>query len=84
MSGYGRVSFIQLFFRSNDELAYARSRHYIGRVSNKPKFEYHPQSLESLKTLLKAQSISLTTEKATDGQIDQTKNVDLNTSEKKP
>ncbi len=75
------VSLIQLFCRVNDELTCGRARHCGGRVNSKPKFEYHPQSLESLKTLLKTQSISLTTEKAIDGQIGQTKNVDLNTSE---
>jgi hypothetical protein len=38
---------------------------------------YHPQCIESLKTLLKTQSISLTTEKATDGQVGHTNNDDL-------
>jgi hypothetical protein len=38
-------------------------------VNSKPQFEYHLQSLESLKTLLKTQSISVTTEKAINGQL---------------
>jgi hypothetical protein len=62
---------IQLFFRSNGELAYGRARHYIGKNNGKPQFEYHPQSMESLKTLLKTQGISLTSEKAASGQIGQ-------------
>ena len=37
----------------------------------------HPQSMESLKTLLKTQGISLTTEKAISGQIGQADNDDL-------
>ena len=60
----GKVSLIQLSLRANCESqAYGGARHYIGKKEGKPQFEYHPQSIESLKTLLKAQSISLTTEK---------------------
>jgi hypothetical protein len=73
----GKVSMIQLFIRSNGELAYGRARHYTGQLNGKPQFEYHPQSLEYLKTLLKTQSISLTTEKAMDGQVGHIKNDDL-------
>ncbi len=70
----GKVSLIQLFIRSNGELSYGRARHYTGQLNGKPQFEYHPQSMESLKTLLKTQGISLTTEKATSGQIGQSQN----------
>jgi hypothetical protein len=73
----GKFSLIQLFFRSSEELSYARARHYTGKKNGKPQFEYHPQSIESLKTLLKTQSISVTTEKATDGQIGQSNDDDL-------
>ncbi len=72
----GKDSMIQLFFRSNGELAYGRARHYIGKKDGKPQFQYHPQSMESLKDLLKTQPISLTTEKAKDGQVGHKKNGD--------
>ena len=70
----GKVSLIQLFIRSNGQLAYGRARHYAGQLNGKPQFEYHPQSMESLKTLLKTQGISLTSEKATSGQLGQSQN----------
>ena len=58
-----------------------RTRHHIGKKNNKPHLEYHPQSLESLKTLLKTQPISVTTEKATEGQVGQANNDDLKNPE---
>ena len=70
----GKVSLIQLFIRSNGDLAYGRARHYTGQLNGKPQFEYHPQSLESLKTLLKTQGINLSIEKAESGQIGQSQN----------
>ncbi len=70
----GKVSLIQLFIRSNGQLSYGRARHYTGQLNGKPQFEYHPQSMESLKTLLKTQGTSLTSEKATSGQIGQSQN----------
>ncbi len=73
----GKVSLIQLFFRTNGEIAYGEARHYMGKKEGKPQFEYHPQSIESLKTLLKAQSISLTTNKVESGQVGQTRECDL-------
>jgi hypothetical protein len=73
----GKVSLIQLFFRSNGELSYGRARHYLGRKNGKPEFEYHPQSTDALKDLLKTQPISLTTEKAMDGQVGHKDNGDL-------
>jgi hypothetical protein len=81
----GKVSLIQLFIRSNGDLAYCRARHYTGQRNGKPQFTYHPQSMDSLKTLLKTQGISLTTEKANRGQIGQSQNKevhDLNKPEK--
>lgn len=42
----GKVSTIQLFYRSNGELAYGRARHYMGRINGKPQFEYHQQTLQ--------------------------------------
>jgi hypothetical protein len=41
-----KVSTIQLFYRSNGELAYGRARHYKGRLNGKPQFEYHQQTLQ--------------------------------------
>ncbi len=35
----GKVSTIQLFFRSIGELAYGRARHYLGKKEDKPQFE---------------------------------------------
>jgi hypothetical protein len=72
----GKVSTIQLFIRTNHELAYARARHYTGTLNGKPQFQYHPQNTDVLKTLLKTQPISLTTEKAQRGQVGQAKNND--------
>jgi hypothetical protein len=46
-------------------------------VKCKPQFEHHPQSMDSLKTLLKTQGINLSVEKATRGQIGQENNGDL-------
>jgi hypothetical protein len=73
----GKVSTIQLFIRTNHELAYARARHDSGTLNGKPQFQYHPQNVDVLKTLLKTQSISLTTEKAQNGQVGQANNIDL-------
>ncbi len=71
---YGKVSTIQLFFRGNEELVYGRARHPTGKNNGKPQFIYHPQSLCSLKDLLKTQSINLTTEKVLSGQLGQSQN----------
>jgi hypothetical protein len=68
-AAWGKVSLMQLLYRTTGELSYGRTIHYLGRNNGKPLFEYNPQSIESLKDLLKAQSISLTTEKAMDGQV---------------
>jgi hypothetical protein len=66
-----KVASIQVFYNKSGDIKYSRARHYTGTLNDKPQFEYHPQSIESLKTLLKTQSISLTTEKATSGQMGQ-------------
>ncbi len=63
MSSFWQSVSYTIILQSQLKLAYGRARHYIGKKEGKPQFEYHPQSIESLKTLLKAQSISLTTEK---------------------
>lgn len=67
----GKDSLIQLFFRGNGEFSYGRARHYLGQKEGKPQFKYHPQSMDSLKDLLKSQNITLDTEKAISGQIGQ-------------
>jgi hypothetical protein len=68
----GKVSTIQLFFRSNGELAYGRARHYIGRVNGKPQFDYHKQNLEYLQNKIPKDTFSQII-----GQLDQQKNADL-------
>ena len=55
---------IQLFINNNQEVRYARTRHYthLDKQSHKPKFTYCKiQDLEALKTLLLNKSISLST-----------------------
>ena len=66
----GKVSTIQLFFRSNGELAYGRARHYIGRVNGKPKFEYHQQTLQYIESNLK-QVVEVLGQVGHDNNIDQ-------------
>jgi hypothetical protein len=41
------VSAIQLLYRSTEELAYDRARHYIGREDGKPQFECHKKSIDT-------------------------------------
>ena len=72
-----KLASIQVFYNKNGDIKYSRARHYTGSLNGKPQFEYHQQNIESLKTLLKTQSISLTTEKAMDGQMGHTKDDDL-------
>jgi hypothetical protein len=73
----GKLASIQVFYNKSGAIKYGRARHYLGRNNGKPQFEYHPQSIKFLKDLLKAQSISLTTEKAMDGQVGHKQNDDL-------
>ena len=68
------VGSIQLFLNKQNEVKYARTRHYVklDPITKKPQFEYHKvEDLEALKTLLKSQSISLSTDKAKIGQVGQ-------------
>jgi hypothetical protein len=68
------VGSIQLFLNKQNEVKYARTRHYLrlDPTTKKPQFEYHKvEELEALKTLLKSQSISLSTDKAKIGQVGQ-------------
>jgi hypothetical protein len=77
-----KLASIQVFYSKSGDIKYTRARHYIGTLNGKPQFMYHPQNIDVLKTLLKTQSISLTTEKATDGQVGQAKHNDLLKPEK--
>jgi len=64
----------QIFLNREGIIKYARIRHYThnDEVTKKPQFTYCKiEDTESLKTLLKTQGISLTTEKAISGQIGQ-------------
>ena len=71
----------QVFYNKSGDIKYARARHYTGTLNGKPQFQYHPQNTEALKTLLKTQPISLTTEKAESGQVGQAKHIDQLKSE---
>ena len=67
----------QIFLNKEGTIRYARIRHYSHNdaVTHKPQFTYCKiEDLESLKTLLKTQDISLSTEKANSGQIGQSQN----------
>ena len=62
----------QLFLRKDTTIRYARIRHYthIDKESKKPQFTYCKlQELHALKTLLLNKGISLSTDKATAGQV---------------
>ena len=78
----GKVSSIQLFFRSNGELSYGRSRHYKGRMNGKPQFTYHQQSLAYIQRKLNEmpkETYPNITNKS--GHIGQNSNVDLDEAE---
>ena len=65
---------IQLFFNKEGMLRYARTRHFshTDKDSKKPQFTYCKlEDLETLKTLLLQQGISLNTDKVTAGQVGQ-------------
>jgi hypothetical protein len=66
-----KLASIQVFYNKSGDIKYSRSRHYIGSLNGKPQFEYHPQNIDSLKTLLKTQGINLSVEKAASGQLGQ-------------
>ena len=67
------VGSAQLFLNKKNEIRYARFRHYKGLTEKKkPQFDYHKvEDLEALKTLLKSQGISLSTDKAKVGHTGQ-------------
>ncbi len=70
----------QLFLNKEGNIKYARVRHYSHKDSTtgKPQFTYCKiENLDALKTLLKCQDISLTTEKPKSGQVghDQTQRI---------
>ena len=70
----GKKGSCQLFLNKQNEVIYARVRHYLrlNPTTKKPQFEYHKvEDLEALKTLLKTKGVSFSTGKANKGQIDQ-------------
>jgi hypothetical protein len=76
-----KLGLAQVFYNKEGSIRYARVRHFSHNdaVTNKPQFTYCKiEDLESLKTLLKTQGINLNTEKATSGQIGQSKNKKAN------
>ncbi len=48
----GISSTIQVFFKSNGQIGYGRSRHYLGKLDGKPQFEYHTQTTAYLEKRL--------------------------------
>ena len=77
---------IQLFLNRNNEVRYARTRHYshIDKTSRKPQFTYCKiTDLQALKTLLLNKGISLNTDKAKSGQTGQRPNAKLHDQELK-
>ena len=67
---------IQLFLNKQNEVRYARTRHYshIDKDSKKPQFTYCKiQDSQALQTLLLNKGISLSTEEVTAGQVGQGK-----------
>jgi hypothetical protein len=77
-----KLASIQVFCNNSGDIKYARARHYTGTLDGKPQFQYHIQNVDVLKTLLKTQPISLTTEKAQSGQVGQAKHIDQLNPEK--
>jgi hypothetical protein len=76
----GKTGLAQLFLNKEGNIRYARVRHYNHNdaLTHKHQFSYcRIENLETLKDLLKTQTISLTTEKAMDGQVGQAENGDL-------
>jgi hypothetical protein len=72
-----KMGLAQLFLNKEGNIKYARIRHYshINAETHKPQFTYCKiEDIEALKTLLKSQGISLSTEKAESGQLGQCTN----------
>ena len=70
----GKQGSTQLFLNKQNQIRYARTRHYahIDKTSKKPQFTYCKiENLNALKTLLSNQGIQLNTDKAYNGQIGQ-------------
>ena len=61
-----KLASIQVFHNKSGTIKYARARHYAGQSNGKPQFEYHPQSLDYVKSKI--------------GQHGQAINVDLEKS----
>jgi hypothetical protein len=69
-----KVGLAQFFLNRNEEVKYARTRHYshIDKDSKKPQFTYCKlENLEALKTLLLNQGIPLSVGKSESGQVGQ-------------
>ena len=70
----GNSGSCQLFLNKQNEVRYARVRHYshLDKQTRKPQFSYCKLTdLEALKTLLSNKNISLTTDNARSGQVGQ-------------
>ena len=75
----------QLFLNKNGEVRYARVRHFTHRdaTTKKPQFTYCKiENLEAMKTLLSQQGISLSSNKADNGQAGQRSNAEIHDLEK--
>ena len=76
---------IQLFLNKQNEVRYARTRHFshTDKESKKPQFTYCKiEDLAELKTLLKSQGISLSIDKAENGQPGQVQTVKIHDLER--
>ena len=75
----GKQGSCQLFLNKQNQIKYARTRHYshIDKTSKKPQFTYHKiDDLEALKTLLSNHNIQLNSNKPHSGQSGQQINID--------
>jgi hypothetical protein len=84
------VDLVQIFLRSDGTPKYARARHYKGKKSGKPQFEYHQQSLQYVaskigtlteETSYHKDSISKEADSGQLGHNDSAKNIDLDKAE---
>ena len=75
----GKQGSTQLFLNKQNQIKYARTRHYshIDKDSRKPQFTYCKiEDLQALKTLLSNKNISLNSNKANSGQTGHQNNID--------
>ena len=82
----GSAASCQLFLNRDGRIRYARVRHYshIDSESHKSQFTYYKLTdLDVLKTLLLNKGISLSTDKATSGQLGQRSNAQIHDLELK-